>query len=168
MEKTNYRLKMSHSIKQQEYVLWKYDILKDWILTEPKIYEKTKSITIRTISHPELTDLHAIFYRDKKKIIPQNIEELLSPLALAVWFMDDGNIVRRNDKIIGLHLNTQSFTLREHKRLQDILNNTYKISTTIEINNGYYRLAIWKKLPRERFVGIVKPYILDSMCYKIG
>ena len=31
--KTNYRLKISHSVKQSEYVWWKYEILKDLVLT---------------------------------------------------------------------------------------------------------------------------------------
>ncbi|MEN9524540.1 MAG: endonuclease family [Candidatus Parcubacteria bacterium] len=65
--KTNYRLLIMHSVDQKEYILWKYSILKQWILSEPRFYSKNNSLTIHTISHPELTGLHGIFYRDNKK-----------------------------------------------------------------------------------------------------
>ena len=166
--KTNYRLKMSHSIKQQEYVLWKYSVLKNWILTEPKIHEKTKSITIRTISHPELTDLHAIFYQDKKKIIPQNIEDLLSPIALAVWFMDDGNAVRhKSGDIYAYNLNTQSFDRPEHQILIKVLRDKFDLHPNINKNNGSLRLYIGVK-DKINFANLIKDYIVPSMQYKIG
>lgn len=165
--KTNYRLKMSHSIKQREYVLWKYGILRDWILTEPKVYEKTKSITIRTISHPELTDLHGIFYRDKKKIIPKNIQDLLNPLTMAVWFMDDGNIIRDKSRFCGYHMNTQSFTFKENERLAEILNSEFKILCTVQKNHGKHRLHIGSR-SRNQFTDLICDYVLPSLQYKLG
>lgn len=54
---------------------------------------------------PCFTELHVLFYKDKKKIIPDNIYDLLTPVALAHWVMGDGQ-VRTN----GLRLCTDSFT----------------------------------------------------------
>jgi hypothetical protein len=45
------------------------------------------------------------------KIVPSNIQNLLTPRALAYWIMDDGSLQNK-----GLHLNTYGFTD------QDILN----------------------------------------------
>jgi len=43
-----------------------------------------------------------VFYRDGKKIIPENIAEYLAnPVTMAVWFMDDGNIKSGNGKVRG-------------------------------------------------------------------
>jgi len=98
--RTNYRLRIRHSIKQQEYLLWKYRILKDWVLSVPKLYAKTKSLSFTTISHPELTAIAKIFYRKNRKVVPKEIASFLQdPLALAIWFMDDGNAIKRNGKI---------------------------------------------------------------------
>lgn len=167
--KTNYRLLIMHSIDQKEYILWKYSLLKQWILSEPRYYEKNNSLTIRTISHPELTRLREIFYEGKRKIIPKNISEFIkNPLVLAIWFMDDGNVVINRGKLRGYHLNTQSFTYSENSLLVETLKNYYCINPSIEKNKNSYRLAIYKKESREIFRNLVNDYLLPSMKYKLG
>jgi hypothetical protein len=36
--------------------------------------------------------VYDLWYINKKKIIPSNIEYWLTPLCLAIWFMDEGGI----------------------------------------------------------------------------
>lgn len=38
-KKTNAHLQITHSVKQSEYVDWKYKIFKDLVLTPPKQYK---------------------------------------------------------------------------------------------------------------------------------
>lgn len=167
--KTNYRLKISHSIKQKEYFSWKYDILKDWILTEPMEYTRTHSITLRTVSHPEFTVLQNLFYQGRRKIIPHPIEKFLrDPVTIAVWFMDDGNAVKRNGKTVGYHLNTQSFTQSENLELLHVLGRIHGIRGVLERNNGKFRIGIWNKSSREKFSMLIAPHLIASMRYKIG
>lgn len=167
--KTNYRLKISHSVKQSEYIFWKYEIFKDFVLTKPNVYEKTKSISFRTISHNEFTDFYKLFYPLGKKVVPKNIEELIkNPFTIAIWFMDDGNAIMRKGILCGYHLNSQSFTFSENKLLSECLNTLYKIESVMERNHNNYRLAIWKEDSRRRFKNLIVPYIIDSMKYKIG
>ncbi|MDP3996337.1 MAG: hypothetical protein Q8P86_01430 [bacterium] len=167
--KTNYRLFINHCLGQKDYVWWKYGVLKNYILSEPRYYDRNNSLTIRTISHSELSELRNVFYRDKQKIIPQNIQEFLKdPRVLAVWFMDDGNNVIRNGKIIGYHINTQSFTRKENKLLAKCLYAIYGIEALLERNHKRYRLAIWKRDSRLKIRNLVKPYVLESMQYKLG
>ncbi len=167
--KTNYRLLMTHSVDQKDYILWKYSIFKQWILSEPRFYERTRSLTIRTISHPGLTTLRKIFYEGKTKIIPKNIFELMkNPITLAVWFMDDGNKIIKNGKLSGYHLNTQSFTYDENKILANTLEKLYGIDPVIEKNKNGYRLSIQKKISREIFRDVIDSFILASMKYKFG
>lgn len=40
----------------------------------------------------------------KIKVIPKNIFDVLTPIGLAFWLMDDGNKTGR-----GIHLNTNAF-----------------------------------------------------------
>jgi len=166
--KTNYRLQIRHSKEQKSYVRWKYGILKDFVLTPPQYYGRTRSVWFRTISHPDLSRLHSMFYRDGKKIIPPGIEAwLASPLTMAVWFMDDGNVVRRNGIVSGYNLNTQSFSLKENERLSALLAGIHGIDCSIERNHDYYRLGIWQKASRKRFADLIRGYILPSMAYKL-
>lgn len=45
-----------------------------------KIY---KSIYFRTLSLPCLNEYYNIFYKNKVKIIPENLDKLLTPISLA-------------------------------------------------------------------------------------
>jgi hypothetical protein len=164
--RTNCRLKISHSAKQQDYVLWKYDILKKWFLTEPRIYKKTKSISIRTISHPELTGFYKIFYGNNTKIIPMNIATLLNPLVVAVWFMDDGNIRKFKNKIYGYYINTQSFSLIDNQKLVKVFWDNFGINCLIIKNKGKHRLYIGRD--RNKFRNLIEKLIIPSMQYKIS
>jgi hypothetical protein len=168
--KTNYRLQVRQSKEQEAYVSWKYEIFKDFVLTPPQHYKTTNSVWFRTISHPDITKFYLEFYPHGKKIIPlDTIAELLqNPLTIAVWFMDDGNIVRRKGKIQGYHLNTQSFSQEENELLSSVLRSTYGISCSVEKNHTYFRLAIYRQYDRERFVELIREYIQPSMQYKIS
>ena len=167
--KTNYRMLIMHSVDQKEYILWKYSILKQWILSEPRFYKGNMSLTIRTISHPELTILRNIFYPKGKKIIPLNIIEYVeNPLTIAIWFMDDGNAVIQNKKLCGYHINSQSFTHQENLLISKVLNDLYSIESTLEKNHGKFRIAIYRQNSRETFKRLIDPYMLESMRYKLG
>ena len=167
--KTNYKLRMRQSIKQKEYILWKYKIFKDWTLQKPKYQEVNDSLSFATVSHKEISELRKVFYGCGKKMIPKNISTFLKdPVTLAVWFMDDGNVIRRNGKVYGYHLNTQSFTRQENQNLSEALRRLYGIESLIEINHKKFRLRVMKKDSRERFKALVNDYILESMRYKIS
>ncbi len=50
-----------------------------------------------------------LFYiSDGLKIVPSNIQDLLTPRGLAYWIMVDGSIQNK-----GLHLNTYGFTYQD-------------------------------------------------------
>jgi hypothetical protein len=65
---------------------------------EPRMYTrnlKGKDKTyygyeFNTFTFRSLVWLHKLFYSNGKKIIPVNISDLLTPLALAIWISDDG------------------------------------------------------------------------------
>jgi hypothetical protein len=165
----NYRLRLAQSVKQKDYLFWKYFLLKDFVSSKPRFHNATKSVLFSTISHPEISELAGIFYRGKIKILPKNISEFISnPMILAVWFMDDGNAIVRNGKTYGYHLNTQSFTKDENEDISYVLRKIYGIESLLEKNHGKYRLRIMKKLSRDKFREVVEDHILDSMKYKLG
>ena len=167
--KTNYALRITRSGKQKEYVEWQYESLKPFVLKMPRWYERTQSYTIGTISHSEITKLYSIFYPNGKKIIPSVMAEYIeSPLTLAVWFMDDGNVVKdKEGRVYGYHLNTQSFSKDENELLARALKIVHGIECTIQKNNGYVRLFI-RAQSREKFVSIIKQIVIPSMQYKLG
>lgn len=78
--------------------------------------KQTISLQFFTRSLPCLTELHPLFYPNRVKLIPQNIYELLTPVALAHLIMGDGSTQRH-----GLILCTDSYTLSEIIRLMNVL-----------------------------------------------
>ncbi|HCB35328.1 MAG: hypothetical protein A2W52_03880 [Candidatus Taylorbacteria bacterium RIFCSPHIGHO2_02_49_25] len=82
--------------------------------------------------------------------------------------MDDGNAVIRANKLRGYHLNTQSFSLEENERLSYLLKKIHNIDSSVESNNGYYRIGIWRESSREKLNKLIQAYIHPSMQYKLG
>jgi len=97
----NARLRFEHGEKQKEYLLWKVKIFGRLFQGKPTYTErkhpKSKKVykywRHQTSATPILGKWRKVFYTGLKgeKKIPENLEELLKePLALAVWYMDDG------------------------------------------------------------------------------
>ncbi len=173
MLKTGARLEIGHSARQKQYLFWKYKQLKNFAPSRPcylKIadprYKKTYlRWKFSTRVNEYFTQLHQIFYQQKKKIIPNRICSLLnSSLSLAVLFMDDGG--RRND-CYGLFLNTLSFTKTENEILRKCLRDNFSLDSRIHWIQDGYRLYIPSKDVRH-FCELVYPYIIPSMRYKLS
>lgn len=118
------RLKIEHSVAQSAYVDWKYAEWREWVLTPPKERVRrnrlgTQSVNrgFTTLSHDELEDFRVRFYRDRCKVVPSDLK--LTPLSMAVWFMDDGS--RKSGQCRGVYLNTQGFTASEVDLLRIVI-----------------------------------------------
>ena len=99
------------------------------------------------------------------KIIPANIAQLLTPIALAYWLSCDGSYGKRAGCIT-----TNSFSPEEVDLLRSILLNHLNIESTRTVaNKGKEQYKI--RIPK-REVGklqqIVKPYIPPMMAYRVG
>jgi len=161
-KKSNAHLQITHSYKQKDYVDWKYEILKDFVLTKPKKYEGNLGrvgYRFFTRSLPEFTSFYNKFYKNKIKIIPKNLS--LTPLSLAVWYMDDGCKSYKS-----CYLNTQQFDKESQLNLMNSLN---KIGLESRLNKDkiYQRIRITTESTKKMF-GMINKYIISSMYYKIS
>lgn len=160
----NYKLQVEHKKAHKDYVIWTAGIFKEWLLSKPKILEKHNSWRFRTISHPELTEFQKIFYRNRRKIIPSNINNLLDePISLAVWFMDDGGLDTKKSAVT---ISTHSFTKAENNLLIDCLKTNFKLQVNLNWDGKGHRLYVPVK-SIARFKSLVDPYILPIMKYKL-
>jgi len=163
-------LRIEHSYKQKEYVDWLYSEFKKWVRTSPRKRtrwswdKKQDKYLFMTYWHKILGEFREMFYRNGRKIIPEDLEFYLTPLSLAVWFMDDGSIKSRKHK--GMFLNTQAFSLSDVKRLQRILKNKFLIESATKKDKNGLQIYIPGK-NAENFIGLIRSYIISSMEYKI-
>ncbi|MDO8564507.1 MAG: LAGLIDADG endonuclease [bacterium] len=163
------RLRVHHGAKQKEYVLWKHKILKNIVSREPQEiswdnsrrnlhevswYFHTKSLEV-------LGFLYHYFYKNKIKILPRNIFDVLNEQMLAVWFMDDGSHNGKN-----LTLNTHSFSKDDQERIQTFLREKLGVKSTVVKDRHQWKISIGVH-DYENFISIIKPFVIPAMNYKI-
>ena len=102
--------------------------------------------------------LYAIWYVNGVKVVPQNIFELLTPVSIAYWIMDDGG---KSGK--GFHFATNAFSADEVHLLAKVLQDKFGLNCCIHSRN---RIYIWAS-STEQLAKIVRPNVHSSMAYKI-
>lgn len=155
-------LEVNHSAIQKEYVEWKYEILKNLTRSGPKIRKGNGTrIAYRffTKQNPEFTKFMQLFYKNKKKHIP-NLK--LDPMMLAVWYMDDGSMCSKHN----VYLNTQQFSKEDQYKLLGFLEKM-GFEGTLNKDKEYYRIR-FKSSSIPKLFGMIKEFIIPSMKYKIG
>lgn len=159
--KTNALLEINHSVHQKSYVDWKYRHLLELVRTPPKARNGNQGrIAYRFVTRSlvELTPLYRLFYESGRKVIP---EVALTPLTLAVWFMDDGCRSRR-----AVYLNTQQFTVGAQEALLEMLRDQWSINGTLNKDKAYYRIRI-SVGGTAKFVELIEPYVIPELRYKL-
>jgi len=177
------RLTISFGAKHSGYLLHLYDLFEPYTNSAPvsiNVYnKKTKTnnevLRFKTVSLPQLLYYHKLFYMLKYnestkctkliKIVPVNIEEIMSPIVLAHLIMGDGNI-QLPDKIIRIY--TNSFSKEEVERLALAI--TKKLNIVAKVShdrNNQYMITISKN-QLELVRSLLKAYMHPSMYYKLG
>jgi hypothetical protein len=164
------RLKIEHSLRQSAYVDWKYGEWRDWVRTPPRARARrnrlgtvSTNIGFTTLSHVELEEFRLRFYRDHRKVVPIDLE--LTPLSMAVWFMDDGS--RKSSQCRGLYLNTQSFTSAEVQLLQSVIQRDVGVETTVRKQRDGLQIYVPAPSASAMNAYIVNE-VLPSMRYKLS
>lgn len=166
-----YRLKVEHGILQKEYVDTLYKIFKPWCSHGPmKRIRRTKygivtSYGFYTYSSGTLRFYAQQFYPEKgKRVIPILIRKLLTPQAIAIWFMDNGS---KKSKIHSTYIfHTHAFTKRELQVVCNILKEKFGIEMHIHRQYAVYRLYVMAK-SAQKFRDLIEAYMVPSMRYKL-
>lgn len=173
------RIRFEQCSRNVEYLMWfhnylsirgycnsKKPTLRIRIRKNEKIYFSYSTRTYSFTSFNWLRDMFYIFDLTQnkwKKIVPINIGEYLTPLALAIWFMDDGS-----KKGSSVSIATNYFSEKEILFLSETIKTKYGIissKVSSGVNKGYSLYIHKNSLPL--FSSIIKPYIVPSMYYKL-
>lgn len=123
-----------------------------------KYYSK---YSVRSLANVVWKNIYDQIYINGIKTITQDWVNKLTWKSIAYWFMDDGTVR-------GLFA-TNCFSLNEIKLLQEMFINKFNIKTRIRqvTNKKDQWLLIVENEDLENFEKQIKPYILDSMSYKL-
>jgi predicted DNA-binding protein YlxM (UPF0122 family) len=168
--KANYKLSFSHCKKQEQYFHWKIAMMDPFINTfRESIDKRGNSVMLQTttICHQDFNKFGDMFYDEKRiKHVPKNLDIYLTPLALAVWIQDDGNLKCG----VNMRLATMSFTEIENYMLRDYLKSCFDLNSKVmgfKYKEKQYWQITFNKGNTQKLSNIIRPYVTECMKYKI-
>lgn len=167
---------VAHSDKQKDYLEWKELILKN-ISMGVTVQKNNRGFNTRkdallykffTKSLPCLHSLYDKFFKVGKKEVSLELLYGLTPIALAVWFMDDGSSHKNT-----LYLHTCGLSENSVENVVSYFRDKYGIFFKKRKRNNLYAgkvgfdLSVCQSKGGYKFMELVAPYIIPSMQYKI-
>jgi len=173
--RTGTRFRMGHGAKQAAYLDWKVSLLGN--ITCSRSTNAKGAVFADFTPLPELAELHdAVYFGDGSKHLSWDYLKALTPLALAVWYMDDGGFTVRSK---GVQERTQGGSGRieicveamspgSRDRLVQYLRDTHGLDIRLR-QSGVRRVAVlqFTTSASAKFQKLVAPYVHPSMEYKL-
>lgn len=118
-----------------------------------------------------LTKLGMVDVEISKRVIPKGLFEQVTPIALAIWYCDDGSI---NDRGRGAQLSTHGFTEEENYRIASEMQEKWGIKVHVYKDKRVRKrckdkgnfLCIFSD-SAGRFFTLIHPYVPIEMGYKL-
>lgn len=174
---TRFCLQQEHS--NNAYLLWFHNYVAELGYCTPTIPKlgsrlvgegKIRRLSrFKTYTFSSFDWIHEAFYVNGVKIVPPMIADYLSPLALAVWIMDDGCAASS-----GLKIASNSFSKADVQILCNILKEKYGLNATVNKAGVIWppqaeQYCIYiSKYSMPTLASIVRPYMHPSMYYKLN
>src|SRR5204862_8305340 len=114
-----------------------------------------------TRTNPIFSEWRQRFYQGGRKIVPDDIEKLLAPVAVAAWFMDDGTADRA-----GVSFQTHSFRHEEVERLAASLTSRYGWKTSLNRNKGAWVVYMHGSSVPD-LAEAIRPMLISELAYKL-
>jgi uracil-DNA glycosylase family 4 len=163
-------LSFSHPTRQEEYAQFKGGLLAELaprlnrldvaaVAGGPTAYPV---VHVRTLAHRSLRLLRTAFYHPKKRV-PSWVAERLSPLMVAIWFMDDGHLRVRPGKRPLAEIATYRFSEEDHRVLATGLARL-GLATRIRGTNQKLVFGVPETVSLSE---VIAPYVPPSMRYKL-
>lgn len=194
------RLQIAHKVGFREYLGLKGEILRQipgvsFSIGEYKTTDKRTGVVYpyvqgRTSTHPVFTQVRSRFYKPKK-VVTKGILSSLTPLGLALWFMDDGHlqiqynrsryvtdidrsVSERSISARNVVLNTQGFSVQENEMIVKWLKERHSIEARVKLDNRDRKRnrggsVFMNTTNARKFVDIVRDFVLPVECmqYKV-
>ena len=175
------RLQVEQSMKNEQYLRWLYSELSNLSgkisLNVQRKHPKTgvSSFSCRFYTQKCFKDLESIFYskdtadKKRRKVVPNEIEKLLNPIVLAIWFMDDGGKAQNTSR--AFYINATSFNNLERILLQKAFQNIFGLKINIQKAGGNNQYNFYVPAAEyQRFYQLVLPTVslIPGMGYKLG
>lgn len=165
-------LTVRHSIKQKEYLMFKYNFCKE--------HYKGRDFNIVNVSSQNgiqfglsdkktFTIWRKLYYPDGKKFISKSLLNRLTKQAIAFWYCDDGSMYFKKRRNVIHAVECVISTCCSKTEAENVCSyflNTWNIKMTLKHMKGKYSVRFGTKEAR-KFMHIFGSYIPDCMSYKM-
>ena len=173
-------IRFAHSNKQNEYLIWKYSFFNENIKSKIFYYERKQgnnlyygeNFEVKFNKNESIDFLYFIknhlYSNDGRKKISWKYLNELTPLGLAVWWMDDGCLSIHKGNRYG-KLCTHCFNYEENILIQKYFKRKWNIDVSIKCEKNKYYFIRFNVKALKKLIQIIYPYVIQipSMIYKI-
>ena len=169
------RFRMGHGARQVTYLDWKATLLGN--ISHARTVNIKGAVFADFTPLPELSELHeAVYFGDGKKHLTWDYLKNLTPLALAVWYMDDGSFTLRSkgvqERTAGgtgrIEICVEAMSPGSRERLTRYLLDTHGLDVKLRYRGARKQSVIqFSTSASEKFQKLVAPYVHPSMEYKL-
>lgn len=177
-------IKFKQCAAQKEYLLWKFNNLKNIVTDsgitieskEDKRYNRiNESYRFFTSANSFVEKCNKKLYSSGKKDVTLEYLEDLNPLGLAVWYMDDGTTdwSYLKKESTGQNITpeikvcTDSFSLSSVNKIIAFLKEKFNIESHVRTHKEDMHRIIINTNSAYEFIKIIKPHVIPSMQYKV-
>jgi recombination protein RecA len=169
------RFRMGHGAKQEPYLDWKVSLLAN--ITHSRTTNAKGAVFAEFTPLAELGELRqVVYFGDGKKHITWEYLKALTPLSLAVWYMDDGTFTLRSKGVQQrteggsgrIEICVEAFSEGSRERMVDYLRDTHGLDVKLR-EAGVRKISVLQFTTEAsaKFQKLVAPYIHESMAYKL-
>jgi recombination protein RecA len=169
------RFRMGHGSRQAEYLDWKASLLGN--VQHSRTVNAKGAVFADFTPLPELAELRdAVYFGDGKKHLTWEYLKSLTPLALAIWYMDDGGFTVRSkgkqERTVGgtgrIEICVEALSPGSRDRLVQYLQDSRKLDVKLT-SRGARQVSVlqFTTAASEKFQKLVAPYVHPSMDYKL-
>jgi len=169
------RFRMGHRANQADYLDWKASLFGN--IGQCRTVNAKGAAFVDLTPLSELGELRdVVYWGDGKKHLTDDYLKALTPLALAVWFMDDGSFTERSkglqERTAGgsgrVEFCVEAMSEASRVRLAEHLHDVHGVDNRLSIR-GTAKMAVLTMTTAgsSRFLELVAPYIHPSMDYKL-
>mgnify|MGYP001247407276 CR=1 FL=1 len=169
------RFRMGHGAQQVEYLDWKASLLGNIPMTRTTNAKGASFVDLTPL--PELGELREVVYwGDGRKHLSEEYLKALTPLALAIWFMDDGSFTVRSkglqERTAGgsgrVQMCVEAMSPGSRERLAAYLRDTHAVDCRVHPSGARGTATLTMTTAgSKRFLEIVAPFVHPSMERKL-
>jgi recombination protein RecA len=170
------RFRFGHSAKQADYADWKASLFSNLTVSHSTNAKSAVFYDVQPL--PELAELRAAVYGPVpgQKVLSDDYLKLLTPLSLAVWYMDDGSYAERpkalqertRDGSGRIEICVEGLEESSRDRLRDYLADTWGIQARLRQAEAARKAVLtFPKEEAAKFQALIAPFVPPSMDYKL-